>query len=112
MRAMVLEKANTPLRLQEVPDSTPGPGQVLAKVAACDVCRTDLPIVDGDLGDPKLPLIPGHEIVGLVEAIGSDVTVIRVGDRVGIPWLERRPLAGKLSGIAPAHFRALSKLPR
>jgi propanol-preferring alcohol dehydrogenase len=58
---MVLEKANTPLRLQEVPDSTPGPGQVLAKVAACDVCRTDLPIVDGELGDPKLPLIPGHE---------------------------------------------------
>ena len=87
MRAMVLEKANTPLRLQEVPDPTPGPGQVLVKVAACGVCRTDLHIIDGELGDPKLPIIPGHEIVGRVEAIGSDVTVIRVGDRVGIPWL-------------------------
>ncbi len=71
MRAMVLEKANTPLRLQEVPDPTPGPGQVLVKVAACGVCRTDLHIVDGELGDPKLPIIPGHEIVGRVEPLAQ-----------------------------------------
>jgi alcohol dehydrogenase, propanol-preferring len=87
MRAMVLEKAGTPLRLQELPDPAPGPGQVLVKVAACGVCRTDLHVVDGELTEPKLPIIPGHEIVGRVEAMGAGVTSFRVGDRVGIPWL-------------------------
>ena len=87
MRAMVLEKAGGPLQCRSVPDPTPGPAQVLVKVAACGVCRTDLHIVDGELTEPKLPIIPGHEIVGRVEAVGTDVGVFRRGDRVGIPWL-------------------------
>jgi propanol-preferring alcohol dehydrogenase len=84
---MVLEKAGTRLRYKSVPDPRPRPDQVLVKVAACGVCRTDLHVVDGELSDPKLPIIPGHEIVGRVEAFGSAVTSFRIGDRVGIPWL-------------------------
>ncbi|MFN3746562.1 MAG: zinc-dependent alcohol dehydrogenase family protein [Hyphomicrobiaceae bacterium] len=87
MRAMVLTKAGTPLLWQERPDPTPGPGQVLVKVAACGVCRTDLHIVDGELTEPKLPIIPGHEIVGRIVALGAGVHSFRIGDRVGIPWL-------------------------
>lgn len=87
MRAMVLAKAGTPLQSLEVPDPVPGPGQVLVKVAACGVCRTDLHLVDGELADAKLPIIPGHEIVGRIEALGSGVTSMRIGERVGIPWL-------------------------
>jgi propanol-preferring alcohol dehydrogenase len=87
MRAMVLERAGQPLRetLLERPD--PGPGQALLRVRACAVCRTDLHIVDGELAEPKLPLVPGHEIVGTVEALGADVDGCQVGDRVGVPWL-------------------------
>ena len=73
MRAMLLEKAGQPLRLKEVPRRQPGAGQVLIRVGACAVCRTDLHIVDGELMQPKLPLIPGHEIIGRVEKIGEDV---------------------------------------
>jgi alcohol dehydrogenase, propanol-preferring len=87
MRAMVLAKPGTPLQSREVPDPTPGPGQVLVKVAACGVCRTDLHIVDGELTEGRLPIIPGHEIVGRVEAAGAGVSAHRIGDRVGIPWL-------------------------
>jgi propanol-preferring alcohol dehydrogenase len=87
MRAMVLKKAGVPLHYTRVADPAPRPDQLLVKVAACGVCRTDLHIVDGELTEPKLPIIPGHEIVGRVAATGSDVTSFCIGDRVGIPWL-------------------------
>jgi len=88
MRAMVLDAANTPLRLaQRSEPPTPGPDDVVIKVHACAVCRTDLHIVDGELPRPKLPLVPGHEIVGTVVAVGRNVERIRAGDRVGVPWL-------------------------
>jgi propanol-preferring alcohol dehydrogenase len=87
MRAMVLDAARTPLRLAELPEPTAGPEEILLKVRACGVCRTDLHVVDGELREPKLPLIPGHEIVGTVVAIGGSVGRFRVGDRVGVPWL-------------------------
>jgi alcohol dehydrogenase, propanol-preferring len=87
MRAMILEAAGQPLQYGSIARPNPGPGQVLVKVAACGVCRTDLHVVDGDLTQPRLPIIPGHEIVGHVEAIGAGVEEFTLGDRVGIPWL-------------------------
>jgi propanol-preferring alcohol dehydrogenase len=87
MRAMVLDSPGKPLRAAEVPVPEPGPEEVLLRVHACAVCRTDLHVVDGELPDPKLPLIPGHQIVGTVERIGERVDNFAVGDRVGVPWL-------------------------
>ena len=87
MRAMRLHAAHEKLRCDHLPIPGPGPGQVLVKVHACGVCRTDLHIVDGELTEPKLPLVPGHEIVGTVAALGAGVERHRVGDRVGVPWL-------------------------
>ena len=87
MKAMILDAPGHPLQYRSVADPAPGPGQVLVKVAACGVCRTDLHVVDGDLTEPHLPIIPGHEIVGRVEAMGADVEPFAIGDRVGIPWL-------------------------
>ncbi len=87
MRAMVLEAARQPLRAMEVPVPVPAAEQVLIRVRACGVCRTDLHIVDGELAEPKLPLIPGHEIAGVVALVGERVVSFRVGDRVGVPWL-------------------------
>lgn len=87
MRAMVLEEQGKPLKMRELPIPEPGEGQVLIKVSACGVCRTDLHVVDGELTRPKLPLIPGHEIVGRVASLGPGVTGFHVGMRVGIPWL-------------------------
>jgi propanol-preferring alcohol dehydrogenase len=87
MQAMVLERAGTPLKAVTIPRPEPGPDQILLKVLACGVCRTDLHIYDGELGEPKLPLVLGHEIVGRVEALGSGVTGFAVGERVGVPWL-------------------------
>jgi alcohol dehydrogenase, propanol-preferring len=87
MRAMLFEKAGEPLRWAELPSPQAGAGQVLIRVRACAVCRTDLHIVDGELNQPKLPLIPGHEIIGLVEKIGKGVNRFKLGDRVGVPWL-------------------------
>ena len=87
MRAMVLDSPGDPLRVAEVPVPEPGPEQVLLRVHACAVCRTDLHVVDGELPDPKLPLIPGHQIVGAVEEVGGRVDRFAVGDRVGVPWL-------------------------
>ncbi|HZA38550.1 MAG TPA: zinc-dependent alcohol dehydrogenase family protein [Candidatus Baltobacteraceae bacterium] len=84
---MVLEKPRQPLQLRDGPKPKPAAGQLLVRVATCAVCRTDLHVVDGELPDPKLPLIPGHQIVGRVEEIGGDVEGFFVGDRVGIPWL-------------------------
>jgi alcohol dehydrogenase, propanol-preferring len=87
MRAMVLERQREPLRLAELPDPIPGFGQVLVSVATCGVCRTDLHIVDGDLTEPKLPLVPGHQIVGKVVGAGEGAERFARGDRVGVPWL-------------------------
>ncbi len=88
MRAMILDAPHTPLRLdQSAPVPQPGAGEVLISVHACGVCRTDLHILDGELSSPKLPLVPGHEIIGTVVATGSGVERIREGDRVGVPWL-------------------------
>ncbi len=87
MRAMVLERPGEPLQLTELPRPTPGPGQLLLRVHACAVCRTDLHVVDGELPSPALPLVPGHEIVGLVEARGAGAERFAPGDRVGVPWL-------------------------
>ena len=87
MRAMILESPGEPLRAAEVPTPEPGPEQVLLQVHACAVCRTDLHVVDGELPDPKLPLIPGHQIVGSVVRSGESVDRFATGDRVGVPWL-------------------------
>ena len=87
MQAMVLTAQGEPLRLREIPDPQPGPGQLLLDVHVCGVCRTDLHVVDGDLTEPKLPLVPGHQIVGTVAELGEGVTGFSAGDRVGVPWL-------------------------
>ena len=84
---MVLDNPRQPLQLRDVPRPTLGAGQLLVRVSSCAVCRTDLHVVDGELPDPKLPLIPGHQIVGRVEEIGKGVEEFSVRDRVGIPWL-------------------------
>ena len=91
MRAMILKEPRlveeNPLAAVEVPEPRPGPGQIRIQIRACGVCHTDLHEVEGDLPLPKLPLIPGHEIAGVVESVGSAVTRFREGDRVGVPWL-------------------------
>ena len=87
MKAMVLERAGRPLELRAMPVPSPGTGQVLVRVLACAVCRTDLHVVDGELKEPKLPLVPGHEIVGVAETVGEGCGLVKVGDRIGIPWL-------------------------
>jgi propanol-preferring alcohol dehydrogenase len=87
MKAMVLEEQKQPLKVKEVAVPQPGPDQVLIRVHACGVCRTDLHILDGDLTEPKLPLIMGHQIVGTVVQAGERVDQVQVGDRIGVPWL-------------------------
>ncbi|KAB2851151.1 MAG: zinc-dependent alcohol dehydrogenase family protein [Hyphomicrobiaceae bacterium] len=87
MRAMVLERVGGPLVPVRRETPRPGPGEVLIEVAACAVCRTDLHVVDGDLKDPKLPLVPGHEIVGRIRQLGDGVRDLRAGERIGVPWL-------------------------
>jgi len=89
MRAMVLERPRKPLVAQERPVPAPGPSGLLVEIAACGVCRTDLHVVDGELPDPKLPIVPGHEIVGRVAALGAGVAGFAIGERVGVPWLGR-----------------------
>jgi propanol-preferring alcohol dehydrogenase len=84
---MVLTAPRTPLVLEERPDPTPGPGEIRVKVSACAVCRTDLHVVDGDLPPHRASIVPGHEIVGRVDAMGEGVRGLALGDRVGIPWL-------------------------
>jgi propanol-preferring alcohol dehydrogenase len=95
MRAMVLEQPRTPLVMRERPTQAPGAGDILVEIAACGVCRTDLHVVDGELPDPKLPIVPGHEIVGRVAAFGDGVTGFAIGERVGVPWL------GYTCGVCP-----------
>src|SRR5258708_12859264 len=92
---MVLNKLRTALEWTELPDRQPGPGEIRVKVGACGVCRTDLHVVDGELPDPRLPIIPGHEIVGRIDAIGAGTNELHVGERVGIPWL------GHTCGVCP-----------
>jgi alcohol dehydrogenase, propanol-preferring len=87
VRAMILDVPGEPLRVAEVAPPEPGEGQVLLRVHCCAVCRTDLHVVDGELPDPRLPLIPGHQIVGTVERIGEHTDGFTVGERVGVPWL-------------------------
>jgi propanol-preferring alcohol dehydrogenase len=91
MKAMILEKARPierdPLLAVELPTPAPGPNEIRIRVRACGVCHTDLHTVEGDLPLPRLPLIPGHQVVGLVESVGENVTRFRVGERVGVPWL-------------------------
>jgi propanol-preferring alcohol dehydrogenase len=87
MKAMVLNKPKTPLVWTDLPDRQPGPGEIRVKVLACGVCRTDLHVLDGELPDPKYPIIPGHEVVGRIDAIGAGVEALSLGERVGIPWL-------------------------
>jgi propanol-preferring alcohol dehydrogenase len=95
MKAMVLNGPKTSLEWTELPDRQPRAGEVRVKVLACGVCRTDLHVYDGELPDPKSPIIPGHEIVGRIDAIGPDVTGLNIGERVGIPWL------GHTCGVCP-----------
>ena len=87
MRAMILDAVGQPLRAAEIPRPVVGPGQVLVQVHACGVCRTDLHVFDGELPDPKLPLVLGHQIVGTIVSLGQQVDRFQVGERVGIPWL-------------------------
>lgn len=87
MRAMVLSAPATPLRMQERDDPIPGDGEIRIKISACGVCRTDLHIVDSELPDIRYPVIPGHEIVGRIDLMGTGVTGYQIGDRVGVPWL-------------------------
>src|SRR3954471_7336110 len=87
MRAMVLERPGDPLVMRERRVPPPAAGEIMVEVAACGVCRTDLHLVDGELPDPKLPVIPGHEIIGTVVAHGAGVDSPAMGTRVGVPWL-------------------------
>ena len=87
MHAMILKKLKTPLEWVELPDPEPGVGEIRVKISACGVCRTDLHVVDGELPNPMIPIIPGHEIVGRIDAIGTGVEALKIGERVGIPWL-------------------------
>ena len=87
MRAMIFHGTGQPLQLEDVPCPQPAAGQLLVKVSACGICRTDLHVIDADLKEPALPLIPGHQIVGEVTGIGDNVTDFEMGQRVGIPWL-------------------------
>ncbi|MGZ5240845.1 MAG: zinc-dependent alcohol dehydrogenase family protein [Caldimonas sp.] len=87
MRAMVLHQPGRPLHMEERPDPLPGPGEIVVRVEACAVCRTDLHVVDGELAHPRVPIVPGHEIVGSVERVGAGVHGWRLGQRVGVAWL-------------------------
>lgn len=95
MQAMILKKVGAPLEWTELPDRQPGSGEIRVKVLACGVCRTDLHVVDGELPNPKVPIIPGHEIVGRIDAVGVGVQDLQIGERVGIPWL------GHTCGVCP-----------
>jgi len=95
VQAMVLNEIKTPLQWTELADRQPGPGQIRVQVTACGVCRTDLHVIDGELPNPVVPIIPGHEIVGRIDAIGPGVQGLIMGERVGIPWL------GHTCGVCP-----------
>src|SRR5574337_623805 len=104
MRAMVLHRCGEPLQPEVRPDPAPGPGEVRLKVLACAVCRTDLHVVDGELPAPRLPLVPGHEIVGVVDALGAGVSGLAPGERVGVPWLAHTCGACRYCGSGHEHL--------
>lgn len=87
MHAMLMNNPHQPLIYTEMKKPVPNAHQILIKVTACGICRTDLHVVDGELIHPKLPLVPGHQIVGMIEALGEEVTSFTIGQRVGVPWL-------------------------
>lgn len=95
MHAMVMKQQGQPLEWTELPDRQPGPGEIRVRVGACGVCRTDLHVIDGELPHPQVPIIPGHQIVGRIDAMGAGVEGLTLGQRVGIPWL------GHTCGICP-----------
>jgi propanol-preferring alcohol dehydrogenase len=95
LHAMVLNKIGSTLEWTELADPQPGPGEIRVKVSACGVCRTDLHVVDGELPNPKIPIIPGHEIVGRIDLLGAGVEGLKIGERIGIPWL------GHTCGVCP-----------
>src|ERR1700722_2533268 len=95
MRAMVLEKIGDPLQLKEIPAPEPQKGQVRIKVHTCAICRTDLHLIDEELPNPSLPIVPGHQVIGIVDRVGEGVDHIHIGDRKGMPWL------WKSCGICP-----------
>lgn len=95
MHAMMLKAAGGALEWTELPDREPGPGEIRVRIGACGVCRTDLHVLDGELPDERLPIIPGHEIVGRIDRLGEGVTDLTLGQRVGIPWL------GHTCGVCP-----------
>jgi alcohol dehydrogenase, propanol-preferring len=95
MRAMVLEEPRRPLVMRERPLPEPAADEIVVEIAACGVCRTDLHVVDGELPNPKLPVVPGHEIVGRIAAMGEGVTGLAIGQRIGVPWL------GHTCGVCP-----------
>jgi len=95
MHAMVLKKIGTALQWTDLADPQPGPGEIRVKMSACGVCRTDLHVVDGELPNPNIPIIPGHEIVGRINLLGAEVKGLKIGERVGIPWL------GHTCGVCP-----------
>ena len=95
MKAMILNKPKTSLRWTDLPDREPGSSEIRVKVLACGVCRTDLHVLDGELPETNSPIIPGHEIVGRIDALGTGVEGLRLGERVGIPWL------GHTCGVCP-----------
>ncbi|HYP68365.1 MAG TPA: zinc-dependent alcohol dehydrogenase family protein [Thiobacillaceae bacterium] len=110
MRAMILDRPGSPLRLASLPVPGAGAGQIQIRVEACGVCRTDLHLIDGELSDPALPIIPGHEIVGRVSGLGAGIAGFHIGQRVGVPWLGwtcgkcRYCLAGKENLCDAARF--------
>src|SRR5277367_3157147 len=95
MRAMVLRRPGERLVMEERSEPLPGPGQIRIRIEACGVCRTDLHVVDGELPNPRLPIVPGHEIVGIVDALGAGVVAPGIGARVGVAWL------GHTCGVCP-----------
>ena len=95
MHAMRLNAIGAPLEWMELPDRLPGPGEIRVAIAACGVCRTDLHVVDGELPHPQVPIVPGHQIVGRIDVLGDGVDGLRIGERVGIPWL------GHTCGVCP-----------
>ncbi|MBB6185990.1 zinc-dependent alcohol dehydrogenase family protein [Rhodanobacter sp. MP7CTX1] len=104
MHAMVLKMLGQPLEWTELPDRSPGKGEIRVHVLACGVCRTDLHLLDGELPNPQVPIIPGHEIVGRIDMLGPGVEGLRVGERVGIPWL------GHTCGVCPYCMAARENL--
>ena len=112
MQAMVPNEVGAPLDRADLPDRQPGPGEIRVRVGACGVCCTDLHVVDGELPHPQLPIIPGHEIVGRIDAAGAGVRGLTLGERVGIPWRGHTCGAGGSAETPPQRSRASAGPPQ